>query len=134
MVNEVLLKLVLAVILGGLIGYERERRHRPAGFRTIMLVCLGSTLVSLISLQYGKDNTQMLAAIITGIGFLGAGAIMNSAETVSGLTTAASIWLIACAGIGIGLGFYLESILFVLVCYLILEFGGYFAKKIKLKP
>lgn len=131
--NEVIIKLILAIVLGGLIGYEREKRHRPAGFRTIMLVCLGATLVSIISLNYGDPNRNLLSAIVLGIGFLGAGTIMNGPDNVKGLTTAATVWLIACAGVGIGLGYYLESILVVLISYLILEFGGYLEKKTKLK-
>lgn len=131
--KEVLLKVLIAVVLSGLIGYERERRHRPAGFRTIMLVCLGATLVSIIALQFTSFSTHMLAAVITGIGFLGAGAIISGKGSVTGITTAATVWLIACVGLAIGLGFYIEAIVFVLVSYLILELGGYFEKKTKLK-
>lgn len=134
MINEVLLKIGLAVVLGGLIGYERERRHRPAGFRTIMLVCLGATLVTDLATNYiGNNGAVIIAAIVSGIGFLGAGAIINSEHNVKGLTTAASIWLIACVGLGIGLGYYAESTLVVLVSYLILELGGYLEKTLKFK-
>ncbi len=133
MVNEVIIKLVLAVVLGGLIGYERERRHRPAGFRTIMLICLGSTLVATIASNWGDSGKYIVAAIVTGVGFLGAGTIINSEHNVSGLTTAATVWLIACIGLAIGLGFYIEAILFVLVSYLILEVGGYLEEKNQIK-
>jgi len=142
MLKEVLIRILAAVVLGGLIGYERERRHRPAGFRTIMLVCLGSTLVTFLAsgLLDGQNGAAIIAAIVTGIGFLGAGSIISGNNNgngknnnVMGITTAATIWLIACVGIGIGLGYYIESAIVVLVSYLILEFGGYLEVRSKLK-
>lgn len=133
MVNEVIIKVLLALFLGGLIGYEREKRKRPAGFKTMIIVCLGALLVSIIAVSLGDVSKYMLAAVVTGIGFLGAGSIISSGKDVQGLTTAACVWLIACVGLAIGLGFYFESVLFVFVGYLVLELGSYFEKRARLK-
>lgn len=115
---ELLLRLTLACVLGGLIGIERERNRHPAGFRTHILVCIGSTLVMLCNIfiferykNYANvDPARLGAQVISGIGFLGAGTILKEGVTVKGLTTAASIWSVACIGIAIGLGFYTGSI------------------------
>ncbi|MCA3233720.1 MAG: MgtC/SapB family protein, partial [Cupriavidus sp.] len=98
--TRILLRLTLAVLLGGLIGYEREVSGKPAGLRTHMLVAMGSALFVLVPLQAGvplTDMSRVLQGLISGIGFLGAGAIikLNSEEDVRGLTTAASIWTVA---------------------------------------
>ncbi|MEW5830846.1 MAG: MgtC/SapB family protein [Chloroflexota bacterium] len=104
-----LLQLGLAVLVGGLIGAEREFRDKAAGFRTIIFITLGATLFTIISLQIGIESnpTRIAANIVTGIGFLGAGAIMRDGTKVGGLTTAATIWLAAALGMGIGAGKYL---------------------------
>ncbi len=112
-----LFRLTLAVICGGLIGIDRGRKHRPAGFRTYMLVCLGAALTMVIS-QYVKyelgittDITRLGAQVINGIGFLGAGTIIvTRRQQVKGLTTAAGLWASACMGIAIGSGFYIAAI------------------------
>lgn len=113
----VALKLVLAVICGGVLGIERGRKKRPAGFRTYMLVCLGSALVMMTN-QYvcemynTGDPTRMGAQVISGIGFLGAGTIITTGHNrVKGLTTAAGLWASACVGLAIGIGFYEGAIL-----------------------
>jgi putative Mg2+ transporter-C (MgtC) family protein len=109
--NEVILKLVLSVIIGGAIGIERELRSKSAGFRTLILICLGATLFTIFS-QYigGAGNPDRIASnIVTGIGFLGAGVIFRSNARVNGITTAASIWLSAALGMGIGCGAYWVS-------------------------
>jgi len=102
------LALGLAILLGGLIGLERELHGHPAGLRTHILVCLGSTLLTLtsitISAQMGGDPARIAAQIVAGIGFLGAGAILRDRASVKGLTTAASIWTTAAIGIAIGAG------------------------------
>jgi putative Mg2+ transporter-C (MgtC) family protein len=108
-VPEELLKLMLAILIGGLIGYEREFRDKAAGFRTIIFITLGSTLYTILSMGIGNETnpTRIAANIVTGIGFLGAGAIMRDGARIAGLTTAATIWLAASLGMGIGGGRYL---------------------------
>ncbi len=103
---EEVLKLVLAMLVGGIIGAEREFRDKSAGFRTILLITVGSTLFTIISLDIGIETnpTRIAANIVTGIGFLGAGAILREGHRITGLTTAATIWLAAALGMGIGAG------------------------------
>jgi putative Mg2+ transporter-C (MgtC) family protein len=107
-IPEEIVKLFLAVLVGGLIGAEREYRDKSAGFRTIIFITLGSTLFTLLSMGIGSETnpTRIAANIVTGIGFLGAGAIMREDGRVAGLTTAATIWLTAALGTGIGAGKY----------------------------
>ena len=134
-------RLLLACVLGGLIGYERESMNRPAGFRTHILVCLGSALVMLTS-QYifekysgvvNVDPARLGAQVISGIGFLGAGTIIREGASVKGLTTAASLWAVSCVGIAAGIGFYEGAIVAALVIYMTLivlkRLEGNFAKK-----
>lgn len=107
--TRIMLRLTLAILLGGMIGYEREAAGKPAGLRTHMLVAMGSALFVLVPLQAGvalPDMSRVLQGLISGIGFLGAGAIikLNSEEDVRGLTTAASIWTVAAIGVACGLG------------------------------
>ena len=108
-----LIKLLLALVLGGLIGWERELYDKPAGFRTNTLICVGSTLFTIFSLKIGTipgtDSARIAAQIVSGIGFLGAGAIIRRGEAVLGLTTAATIWFVASIGMGVGAGYYLTS-------------------------
>jgi|SRR5438093_228725 len=107
---SVALKLFLAAVLGGLIGMERELRDKPAGLRTNILICVGSTLFTSISTRVaqvlGGDPTRIAAQIISGIGFLGAGAVLHSHGFVPGLTTAATIWVVAGIGMALGSGMY----------------------------
>ena len=113
---DLTIRLILAVLLGGLVGLEREKRNRAAGFRTHILVCVGSTLVMLLSM-YGfssfaeesnanMDPSRMATGVVTGIGFLGAGVILRVGVSISGLTTAASLWIVAAIGLSVGAGFY----------------------------
>lgn len=114
---EAILRLLLAAALGGVIGYQRERAGKAAGLRTHMLICVGAALFTLASL-YGfggsTDPSRVAAGIVTGIGFLGAGAILHREHQrqgiVEGLTTAASIWVIAGIGLTVGVGLYLLSV------------------------
>ncbi len=103
---ENLLKIGAAVLVGGIVGAEREYQDKAAGFRTIILITLGSTLFTIFSLNMdaGFTQTRIAANIVTGIGFLGAGAIVRDGGRISGLTTAATIWLSAALGMGIGAG------------------------------
>lgn len=114
---ENLVKISVAVLVGGVVGAEREYQDKAAGFRTIILITLGSTLFTIFSLNMdaGFTQTRIAANIVTGIGFLGAGAIVRDGGRISGLTTAATIWLSAALGMGIGAG----QIIFVLAATLL---------------
>lgn len=98
--------LLLAVLLGGVVGYDRERNEQPAGLRTHILVCVGATLICIVDMTISKVGGHISGQIITGVGFLGAGTIMRDAtgSLIRGLTTAASIWVVAAIGIAIGSG------------------------------
>lgn len=128
----VTLRLLLAGILSGAIGFEREFHGRAAGFRTHILLCVGSTLVMLTSMHifdvyYGKvpvDPARIAAGVITGIGFLGAGTIMHSRSSIRGLTTAASLWVVAGIGLAVGSGLYFASILTTFLTIIALMFFG----------
>jgi putative Mg2+ transporter-C (MgtC) family protein len=128
MVWEDIIRLVLAMVLGGLIGLEREFTNRPAGFRTHTLVCMGSALVMIIS-EYifdmyhemvNLDPARLGAAVVSGIGFLGAGTILKDGVRIRGLTTAASLWVVACVGLAAGAGLYWISIFSALLIYVTL--------------
>ncbi len=116
--SQVIIRILLATILSGLIGIEREIRHRGAGLRTHILVCLGSALIMLTSLYvfdiYNNiaaiDPTRIAAGIVTGIGFLCAGTIIRYGEAVKGLTTAASLWITSGIGMAVGCGFYSAAV------------------------
>jgi putative Mg2+ transporter-C (MgtC) family protein len=118
-----ILKVLLAVVLGGIIGYERERSGHYAGIRTHILVCMTSSFViSTFALYFGLDSlARVAAALMTGIGFIGAGTILSHGTQVKGLTTAASVWGVAGLGMIIGIGAFLEAIFVTLVMVLILE-------------
>ena len=111
---ELLLRLTLSCILGGVIGYERQSRRKTAGLRTNVLVCLGSCLIMVLSEalylnvegRTNADPARLAAQVVSGIGFLGAGAIMKDGLTVTGLTTAACLWVVAGVGLAVGAGFY----------------------------
>lgn len=125
---EIILRIVMTIIIGGVIGYERGHQNRPAGFRTHILVCLGAAIVSMIQdqlrvniLKYTilhpevaqvlkTDLGRIGAQVVSGIGFLGAGTIMRDKGIIGGLTTAASIWATGCLGLSIGWGFYYLAI------------------------
>jgi putative Mg2+ transporter-C (MgtC) family protein len=125
---EDVFKLVLAMVLGGLVGLEREITNRPAGFRTHTLVCMGSTLVMVTSIHIFQiyhgvvnlDPARLGAQVISGIGFLGAGTILKDEARVRGLTTAASLWVVACIGLAVGAGLYEISILVAILAYVTL--------------
>lgn len=120
-----LIKLLAAILVGGIIGAEREFRDKAAGFRTLILICVGSTLFTLFSFRMNADGdpTRMAANIVTGIGFLGAGVILRNGGRITGLTTAATIWLAAALGVGIGGGFYtLVAVATVLIAVVLMVF------------
>jgi putative Mg2+ transporter-C (MgtC) family protein len=113
---EEVIKLLLAIIVGGLIGAEREFRHRAAGFRTIIFICLGSTLFTMFSLELGGETSpvRIAAHMVTGVGFLCAGVILEGKTRIVGLTTASTIWFTAAMGMGIGAGLF-EIVLLALI-------------------
>jgi putative Mg2+ transporter-C (MgtC) family protein len=130
-VYEIIFKLALAGILGGLIGLERESLNRPAGLRTYTLVTVGSALAMIVSLdmyfQYyqtvNADPGRIAAQVISGIGFLGAGTIMREGATVRGLTTAAGLWVVACIGLAVGAGLYIPAIVTtILILFILIYF------------
>jgi len=136
---EVLLKLILAIALGGLIGIEREISQKPAGFRTNILICVGSAMMMILSgLIQGKqgagDLSRIAAGVITGIGFIGAGTIIQARGMVHGLTTAATLWAVAGLGLVVGAGYYWIAMIFTLLVILTLvlfrKIEDFYIKKI----
>lgn len=116
------------MICGGIIGLERSRKNRPAGFRTYIIVCLSSALVMMTN-QYiynnfsGSDPARLGAQVISGIGFLGAGTILvTSRSQIKGLTSAAGLWASACLGLAIGVGFYTGAVIVALVVFIVITF------------
>ena len=126
---DTIIRLVLAFILGSVIGLEREAKGRSAGLRTHILVCVGSSLIMLVSIyvyhvykgQTSIDPARIAAGVVTGIGFLGAGAIIRSAEGSRGLTTAASVWVSAAIGLAVGCGYFIAAIFSTAVVFFALS-------------
>ncbi len=113
---DLLGRLVLASILGGAIGWEREQAHKPAGLRTNILICMGATLLTDLSVKVAAQATgsgdpgRIAAQIVTGVGFLGAGTILQSRGSIVGLTTAATLWVVAAIGMAVGFGATIEAV------------------------
>lgn len=132
------IKVIMAIVCGGLVGFERELKNKPAGLKTNILICLGSTLYTIISLllaqsfesvSFRGDPARVAAQIVPGIGFIGAGAIMQSRATVIGLTTAATIWVVAAIGMCIGCGYPLVGFVFTMtVLFTLLAIDKFEAK------
>ena len=136
--NEINLRLGLAVLFGFIVGIEREHHHRPAGVKTHILVCVGAALVSLTQVEITSETIRLIrsdpslanvlkadigrlgAQVISGIGFLGAGTILRNKGQIKGLTTAATLWLTACVGLAVGMGYYLISITTIVLTMAIL--------------
>lgn len=120
---ELVARLILGFILSGVVGLEREVSLKPAGLRTHVLVGLGSTLLTILSLCAfpGADPSRVAASIIVGIGFLGAGTIIKTEEKVRGLTTAATLWIVASIGVATGTGFYILAIVATILAFLVLK-------------
>ena len=136
LLSRTLVRLTLAAILGGIIGLERELKHRPAGLRTNMFICFGAAMFTVISLELGgaNDATRIASQIIPGIGFIGAGSILRDKGGVTGLTTAATIFVVASIGMACGGGLYLPAVFatgLLLVALLIL---GALEGRLNLKP
>ena len=122
---DIILKILLAAMLGGIIGLERELSHKEAGLRTNILIAIGSTLITILSFKIAAmsktaDPARLTAQIVSGIGFLGAGAIIQARFAVHGLTTAATIWTVAAIGIAVGSGFYLVAFLVAIFVVIVL--------------
>ncbi len=121
-----LMRLLISLVLGGLIGFERELHKSPAGLRTIALVSVGATLYTLASLTFtslNADITRIAAQIVVGLGFIGGGVIFQTKDTVHGLTTAASIWVAGAIGLMVGIGAYAFATATAIIVMLILWFG-----------
>ena len=137
--SQILIRLLVSIALSSLIGFERETIKRPAGFRTHILVCVGSTLVMLVSiymfemykLQTNMQPDRLGAQVISGIGFLGAGTIIREGSSVKGLTTAAGLWATACIGLAVGTGFYIGAILTTVLVFVTLYLFSKVEKHIK---
>jgi putative Mg2+ transporter-C (MgtC) family protein len=138
---EITLRLVIALLIGGLIGFERNYHGRPAGFRTHALVCLSTSLLMLLTVyetrwfpaisqgRIALDPTRIAQGIMTGIGFLGAGTIMKEGLSVRGLTTAASIWITAAIGILVGVGFYFPALAATVLTLGVLSIFGWVERR-----
>lgn len=131
----IILKLVLIFILSGFIGLERASLSKPAGFRTHVLVGMSGVLTMICGQylynEYGSDITRIPAQLLSGIGFLGAGTILRDGFNVKGLTTAASLLVVACLGLCVGAGLYLGSIIATIVVYLVLTYSKYISDKVE---
>jgi putative Mg2+ transporter-C (MgtC) family protein len=125
---ELIIRLLVSVLLGGIIGFERERSHKPAGFRTHIFVCMGACLFTMASFYLlptdiigSFDATRIAAGVVAGISFIGAGSIIALRGDVKGLTTAASLWVTAAIGLIVGLGNYILPIITTIIAYVILR-------------
>lgn len=119
-------RLLIATILGALVGFERERAGKPAGVRTHGMVCLGAALFAIVSINGFSDvgdPARVAAQVVVGIGFIGAGAILHLRGSVHGLTTAASLWVTAAIGLAVGVGMFFMSGATAILVFLLLRFG-----------
>lgn len=132
--SEIVIRLLLSALLGGLIGMEREANNRPAGLRTHVLVTIGSALIMMISIDgfhdiiatgRSGDPGRIAAQVVSGIGFLGAGTIMRNGNNITGLTTAASLWVCGGIGLAIGSGYYFGGLITVaIILFTLMKLGG----------
>lgn len=136
--REIGLRLLLALIVSGLIGYDREHKNRPAGLRTHILVCVGACIIAMVQIDIGfnalntaqefpklagvirSDDGRLIAQVVSGIGFLGAGTIIVQHRAVQGLTTAASLWAVACLGLAVGMGDYVVALAGTVIVFAVL--------------
>jgi putative Mg2+ transporter-C (MgtC) family protein len=128
--SEIFLRIGLALVLGAVIGFEREFDNQPAGLRTNIILVMGACLAMILSIQISQqfaaegkygDPARLAAQVVTGIGFLGAGAILHSGFNIKGLTTAATIWSMAIVGLAVGAGFYYEAVIVTLILVMVLS-------------
>ncbi|MFH1459628.1 MAG: MgtC/SapB family protein [Candidatus Omnitrophota bacterium] len=138
-INQITMRLLLAAILSGIIGYERELHGRAAGLRTTILVGVGSCLIMITSMNLFEiyrgvanvDPSRIAAQVVSGIGFLGAGTILRFRASVKGLTTAAGLWAVAGIGLAVGSGFYLPALLTTSIIFIVLATLSRLERKIK---
>lgn len=132
------LKLLVAVLAGGAIGLERSLRRKPAGLRTNILICLGSALLMDLSMRIagpsGGDPGRIAAQVVTGIGFLGAGTILHTRGTITGLTSAATIWVVAAIGLTTGAGLLVEALAATITVMIVLEGLGWIERRYLADP
>ncbi|MBB6716416.1 MgtC/SapB family protein [Clostridium gasigenes] len=146
---DIFIRISLAIVIGGIIGYERQYTNSPAGFRTHILVALGACIISLIQVKMVNDTLVMIssnealanvykidmgrlgAQVVSGIGFLGAGTIIHTKGSIKGLTTAASIWVVGCLGLAIGLGYYEISFVGTVASFVVLSLFKFIEEKLK---
>lgn len=137
-ISQVLLRLLLAAVLGGLIGMERELKRKPAGLRTNMFICFGAAMFTILSVELASgfvgDHTRIAAQIIPGIGFIGAGSILHSRGSVQGLTSAATIFVVASIGMACGGGLYLAAVFATLLLLVALNVLGVIESRFGFKP
>jgi putative Mg2+ transporter-C (MgtC) family protein len=138
LIPETLLRLIVAAVLGGIIGLERQLKHRPAGLRTNMFMCFGAALFTVLSIQlageHAAERTRIAAQIIAGIGFIGAGSILRDKGGVSGVTTAATIFVVASIGMACGGGFYILAVFSTALILIALLVLGWLEQRFNLKP
>lgn len=130
---EIVLKIIIAALLGATLGLEREVSKKPAGLRTHTLICIGAALFAIISLSFvdvgqRADISRVAAGVVTGIGFLGAGMIFREKDRVVGLTTAAEVWVLGSIGLAVGIGLYWVAILTTVIVLIVLFGGKWFEK------
>ncbi|MBI3322528.1 MAG: MgtC/SapB family protein [Candidatus Omnitrophica bacterium] len=140
--KEVIFRLLMSVLLSGLVGLEREAKGRAAGFRTHILVCMGSTLIMLTGIYMADhyrgagvemDPSRLAAQVVSGIGFLGAGTIIQFRDSVRGLTTAASVWAAGGLGLAVGAGFYIGAAAATLITLVVLHAFHSFESRVSAK-
>ena len=138
LLSSTIIRLLLAAFLGGAIGLERELSRKPAGLRTNLFICFGAAMFTILSEQMVApgvgDRSRIASNIIPGIGFIGAGSILHSRGSVTGLTTAATLFVVAAIGMASGGGFYLQAIFATLVILVALSALGWFETRFSLKP
>jgi len=136
-VSDTVMRLIFAALLGGVIGLERELKGKPAGLRTNMFICFGAAMFTILSdrlaAEFGGDRTRIAAQIIPGIGFIGAGSILHSRGSVQGLTTAATLFVVASVGMAVGGGLFLMAMFATIVILLTLHILGYMETRLHLK-
>ena len=124
MIMTIFLKLLVALLLGALVGLEREWKRKPAGLKTHMLVCMGAADFTMVSIDgFQIDPARVAAGIVTGIGFIGAGTIIGSKVHVTGVTTAATLWIVAGIGLAVGAEMYITATISAALVFLVLELG-----------
>lgn len=123
---QLIVPLILSLLLGGLLGWNREKGDKPAGLRTYMLVSSGSALFTILSIHAfsGNDPTRIAAQIVSGIGFIGAGSILHRGDRVEGVTTAAGLWIAAAIGMAVGAEFYILATVSTFLIFLVLFLDG----------